>query len=65
MSRLVEKPRVLLVTGAPDSVHRGNVSHRPRIRARNVRAGAQAVNVTLIRTVLKSMEIAARAAAPV
>jgi len=63
MSRLVEKPRVLLVTGAPDSVIEETFHIGRAFGLEMFGPVRKPVNVTLIRTVLKSMEIAARAAA--
>ena len=62
MSRLAEKPRVLLVTGASDAVITDTFRFGREFGLEMFGPVRKPVNVTLIRTVLKSMETAALAA---
>jgi len=62
MSRLAEKPRVLLVTGASDAVIADTFRFGREFGLEMFGPVRKPVNVTLIRTVLKSMETAALAA---
>jgi CheY-like chemotaxis protein len=64
MSRLAEKPRVLMVTGASDKVIAETFQVGRQFGLEMFGPVRKPVNVTLIRTVLKSMEIAALADAP-
>jgi len=59
MSRLAEKPRVLLVTGAADSVIAETFHFGREFGLEMFGPVRKPVNVAMIRTVLKSMEIAA------
>jgi two-component system OmpR family response regulator len=63
MSSLAQKPRVLLVTGASDEVIEQTFSVGRQLGLELFGPVRKPVNVALIRTVLHSMEIAARAEA--
>jgi two-component system chemotaxis response regulator CheY len=64
MSRLATKPRVLLVTGAADDVIKETFEIGRELGLEMFGPVRKPVNVALIRTVLKSMEIAALASEP-
>jgi CheY-like chemotaxis protein len=64
MSRLAEKPRVMLVTGASDKVITETFNFGREFGLEMFGPVRKPVNVSLIRTVLKSMEIAALSSAP-
>jgi two-component system chemotaxis response regulator CheY len=64
MSRLPVKPRVLIVTGAADDVIAEALRIGREFGLEMFGPVRKPVDVTLIRTVLRSMEIAAQSAAP-
>jgi hypothetical protein len=62
MSRLAVKPKVLLVTGASEAVIEETFATGRAFGLDLFGPVRKPVNVTLIRTVLKSMEVSAQAA---